>query len=683
MTEQFTFNKRLVFETLAHYQDTFLALCELVNNSIQAEADRIELQVDYAPRDAVSVSDTNKIIVRDNGVGVSKGEFKTKILQVATKAKQGGRGIGRFAPLQIGSRLQIETVAFDQKEKAFFKSLLVLDTNEWRAECLDEISLKITYVPMKGKQDSYYEVTITDLYGAEVTANEKHKRIHKSLHEGNLGAALFAQYPERIFQGDVEFIVNGKVLKADDFVVGPIVKEHQEFTDLAGDKHPLDYTFIQVKAFGKHRAFLRVSNNILKSVAHTFEYHADIPEPNQWFVLVDSPHFDENADVFRNLNIYELDQSSEHLVDEIRNHIDSFFSQKYEQYKAFVQKLKADSSYPYRKQQASSETRSTVFNQLAYYLEEKHRLLAGKETIRELVYALMDRAMDTREFEFLLSEAIKLDDESLARFKSLMERADFDDVITFSAEVARKQQVLDFLHKLNYSETAKWVKERKELHKIVEKHLWLFGEQYNGTPKLFSDKSLENALKALRQQLFAYEPAAEDDNLLEIEDAATNDITDLFFFNENIVSDHTREIMVVELKAPRVRISEKELAQARRYAFHIETKGIFPKGHNYKIILIGAELSGLAKSQCTDEKNPFLFHKSKIINLEAWAVEWSDIVARNKQKLSFLGNALDTKDKDAKAMIETEFKGMNLNRLKSKLSTVAPKKHRGRRVVAT
>ena len=674
MKEQFTFNKRLLFETLADYQDTFLALCELLNNSIQAEANKVELQISYSSKDTVSVSDIEKLIVRDNGFGVSKSDFKTKILQVATQSKQGGRGIGRFAPLQMASRLHIETVAYDQTEKGFFKSELALDTSEWRADCLDKINITVTYSPLEGKHDSYYQVTITDFYGAEVTTKEKHKRIHKNLHEANIGAAIFAQYPEKLFQGEVQFIVNGKPLIANDYIAGPVETAQEKFTDLAGDTHPIDYTFIQVKAFGKHRAFLRVSNNSLKCVAHTFEYHADIPEPNQWFVLVDSPHFDAQVDVFRNLNIYELDPSAEHLVSEIQKHIDTFFSAKYEQYKSFVQKLKADAYYPYKKQQASSETRSVVFNQLAYYLEEKHRLLAGRETIRELVYALMDRAMDTREFEFLLSQAIKLDDESLAKFKSLMERADFEDVITFSEEVARKQQILDLLHKLNYSETAKWVKERKELHKIVEKHLWLFGEQYNGTPKLFSDKSLENALQALRNELFDYQSTAKDDNLIEIGDEAVNDITDLFFFNENIVSNQTREIMVVELKAPRVRISEKELAQARRYAFHIESKGVFPKGHIYKIILIGSELSGLAKSQCTDEKNPFLFHKSKSVNLEAWAIEWSDIIARNKQKLSFLGNVLGTKDKDATGMIETEFKDLNLSRLKSKLSTIQPKR---------
>jgi hypothetical protein len=135
------------------------------------------------------------------------------------------------------------------------------------------------------------------------------------------------------------------------------------------------------------------------------------------------------------------------------------------------------------------------------------------------------------------------------------------------------------------------------------------------------------------------------------------------------VDSQTREIMVVELKAPKVRISEKEMSQARRYALHIETKGAFPKGHFYKIILIGAELSPLAKSQCTDKKNPFLFHTSKNINLEIWAIEWSDIIAQNKQKLSFLGNALEVKDKDATKMIETEFKGVNLTSLKSKLTT--------------
>lgn len=431
----------------------------------------------------------------------------------------------------------------------------------------------------------------------------------------------------------------------------------------------MDYQFIQVKSFGKHRVSLRVANGSIHTIAHSFDYDFETSDPHQWFVLVDSSHFNETADTFRNLDIYQLEPSAEHLLATIKEHVDSFFAERYKRYQEFLKQLRADTFYPYRKHHASSETRSMVFNQLAFYLEEQHRLLTGKATIRELVYELLDKAMDNREFELLLSKAIKLDEDSLIRFKSLLEKADLEDVIAFSEEVCRKQQFLDLLHKLNYTEISKRVKERSELHKIIEKHLWVFSEQYNGTPRLFSDKNLEDNLKKLREKFFSYRLTEEDENIQEVEDEKVKHITDLFFFNESIVTDEEREILIVELKAPSVRISSKEINQATKYAIQIEEQGVFPKGHRYRIVLVGSTLNTVARAHCglIDPKQPYLFFRSKCYNIEAWAIEWSDLIARNRKRLSYLGNALNTKDKDASAMIESEFKDVNLTRLKSEL----------------
>lgn len=669
MDEQFTFNKRLLSEILAKYPDTFIAFSELLNNSIQAEADEIRIQIDYAPTDEVAISAIKKIVVRDNGVGVPKSQFGWKILEVGTKAKQGGKGIGRFAALQMAGRIQLETVAYDDPEKTFFKTSFLLDTKTWTSDSLDKVKVAVTHEPLVGKPETYYQVTIEDFYGEEIVREEKHRRVHKNFQEENLPNAIFAAYPEQIFEEKVTFIINSKPMAASDFVIGKVEERQEKFTALDGSQYALSYQFVQVKSVGSHRLFLRVSNNNLPTVGYAFDYRVEAPEPNQWFILVDSPFLDENADIFRGLVAFPIEPNAENLVTEIKKHVDDFFAVKYAEYRDFTRRLREDSSYPYKNRKPSSESRSAVFNQLAFFVEEKHRLLTDNSSIRELVYALMDRALDSHEFEYLLTEAIKLDDEALNRFKSVLDKADLSDVITFSEEVAKKQQFLDFLNKILYTEISKRVKERSELHKIVERHLWLFGEQFNATPKLFSDTNLQNSLRKLRDELFGYEPAETDENLEEVKDEAIKNITDLFFFNENILDDENREILIIELKAPKVRLSEKELGQARKYTFQIEKQGIFPKNLSYKVILIGTSISDGAKASCglIDPKKPYLFHKGKGVNVEAWAIHWSDLLSQNKRKLSYLGNVLHVKDKDAKEIIDSEFKDVNLTRLKSQL----------------
>ena len=96
--------------------------------------------------------------------------------------------------------------------------------------------------------------------------------------------------------------------------------------------------------------------------------------------------------------------------------------------------------------------------------------------------------------EYFLKKVLKLSEQSLEKFQSLLERTDLEDVVHFASVVADKTEFLEFLHELTYGEISKHLKERSQLHKIVEDELWLFGENYNGTPKLWSDKKIGNIL---------------------------------------------------------------------------------------------------------------------------------------------------------------------------------------------
>ena len=51
-------------------------------------------------------------------------------------------------------------------------------------------------------------------------------------------------------------------------------------------------------------------------------------------------------------------------------------------------------------------------------------------------------------------------------------------------------QELNFMEKITYSEIASHIQERKDLGKVLEKTLWIFGEQYKENTKLLSDINL-------------------------------------------------------------------------------------------------------------------------------------------------------------------------------------------------
>lgn len=184
---------------------------------------------------------------------------------------------------------------------------------------------------------------------------------------------------------------------------------------------------------------------------------------------------------------------------------------------------------------------------------------------------MIDKAISNGDIEDILKSIQLLDDEKISKFKDLLKKSDLDEVVEFSEKIAKKNQFLDFLYEIVYNEPAKYIKERSQLHKIIEKELWLFGEEYEQTPKLFSDKKLKNNLEELRNQYLKFTLSEEDKNTVEIQDKYLEGITDLFFFNEKRIGEQESEILIVELKSPRCRITQKKLTKLKNMLIKLKT----------------------------------------------------------------------------------------------------------------
>jgi hypothetical protein len=284
---------------------------------------------------------------------------------------------------------------------------------------------------------------------------------------------------------------------------------------------------------------------------------------------------------------------------------------------------------------------------------------------------LIDRTISNGELDKILHGILKLNGKMISKFSGLMERTDLEDIIEFSDKVAIKMEELEFLEKLTYSEISKTVKERKELHKILEKMLWIFGEEYNDSTRLLSDKGLENNLTRLRNEFLEYKPSKKDDNIAET-DKSIKSITDLFLYSEKILDLKRREVLIVELKAPKVKISPKELGQVMKYATEIEKSSQTPRDVKFKILLISSEINDDAAFQIKGENdNPYLYFRSKNNNIEVCVMKWADIIENLKRKLKYMSNILEIKDVDLQDKVQKDFEEIDFGRTNSSLRKVA------------
>lgn len=675
MKRKFTANSRLVNELFANYISTFTAFCELINNSIQAKSKNIRIEIDYTDECELHPLIIKGIKIKDDGIGVHVNEIEAKILDIGTANKEGGKGIGRFAAFQIGKSIEIESIGYNLKDKTFSRVKIPLAFENFGNNInVSEIDLETTEEILEGKNETYYQVSISDLYNSTVTDNEPKKKIIDKFLKDRIQDSIFERYPLKIFNKEVGFHINNKLINPKDFVIGQPLKKVIPFTDKKGTEHKILFDFMQIKKMEKIKVFLTIKNADIQTIANGFEFDASwlSPKVGGWFIYIGSDTL--SSDMYINVDLDGLDEDVRHYKDFVKNQLNEFFKDKNKEFDNFTERLKKDEFYPY-KEKSSSQSKVILFDKLAFIVEDKYNILNEKNRLREIVYPLIDRTISNGELDKILRSVLKLNSKMMTKFSDLLEKTDLENIIEFSDKVASKIEGIEFLEKLVYSEISKNVKERKELHKILEKMLWVFGEEYIDSTKLLSDKGLEKNLNKLREDILLYKPSKSDDNTSEIKERSIKSITDLFMYSEKILDYKSREVLVVELKAPKVKISPKELGQVMKYAREIEKFGAFSERINFKILLVSSEINSDAKfdieGRQKGQDNPYFYFKNEQGNIEVWVIKWSDLIENVKRKLRYMSNIINTKDINVQEKISRDFEKIEFGRTSSTLKKVA------------
>lgn len=676
MKRKFTTNSRLVNELFANYISTFTAFCELINNSIQAKSKNIWINIDYTPEEEIHPLIIKKITIKDDGKGVHINNVDKKLLDIGTANKEGGKGIGRFASFQIGKKVDIETVGYSSTDNNFSKIYIPLSFDSFgRNINVSEIDIATNEEILSGNNHStYYKVTISELYSSTITDNEPKKKIIDKFLKENISDAIFERYPLKIFNEEINFFINNKKINPKDYVLNKPIRKATTFIDTKGKKHKVLFNFMQIKNYEKIKVFLTTKNAGLNTISKGFEYDASwlSPKIGGWFIYITSPTI--SSDLYRNIDLDDLDEDWKKYRTLIKEQLNIFFKERNIEFDNFSEKLKRDDYYPY-KIKSSSRSKIILFDKLAYLVEDKYHILNENNQLREIIYPLIDRTISNGELSRILENILKLNKKMTSKFVQLLDKTDLENIIEFSDKVASKLEDIEFLEKLVYSEISKNVKERKELHKFLEKMLWVFGEEFNDTTRLLSDKNLQNNLSKLRQDCLIYKPSKSKDNVNTEIKKNVKSITDLFMYHERILDYKKREVLIVELKAPKVKISPKEIAQVMKYARQIEKLSSLSDKINYKVLLISSDINSDAQFEIDgrkkDEDNPYLFFRNENKNIEVWIMKWVDLIENVKRKLKYMSAILETKDIDVQEKAKRDFKDIEFGKVKSRLKKVA------------
>ncbi len=250
-----------------------------------------------------------------------------------------------------------------------------------------------------------------------------------------------------------------------------------------------------------------------------------------------------------------------------------------------------------------------------------------KKAFIELLNAMLEMGADDKLLE-IVAKVAKMTPEERNEFASILHYANIASISKTIGMIKDRFKTVAQLKELVFNKDLK-ANERDHLQKLVEKHFWLFGEQYSLVTAEEPDFE-----EALRRYLYILE---ERDEKVKIDSPDKNKEMDVFCCRKDINTD-TVDNIVVELKHPLKNLSSKELEQVKLYMRTILKEDRFNAPNIFwTFYLIGNGFSedGAIQGEFENNKNhgerSLVFKgKNHRVFVKTWSEIFSDFECRHK-----------------------------------------------------
>jgi hypothetical protein len=273
-----------------------------------------------------------------------------------------------------------------------------------------------------------------------------------------------------------------------------------------------------------------------------------------------------------------------------------------------IEEWKEEKTYPWQSEPetAAEEATRDVFDVVALVASDV--VNASNQPGRRLSLRLLREALesDPGSLHHVLQEVLDLPQDRLDELSDLLGRTPLTALIATSKEIANRLEFLRGLEALVMpGALAKTVKERSQLHKILAEETWVFGEEYALTA---NDESLTTVLKRHINILGRAEIV--EDEVLDAE--GKRRIVDLMLARSVEQNTNRREHLVVELKAPSVKVGDDEASQIRKYAAAVAKDPRFNTADvKWDFVVVSTDVTGSPEiERRSDDRAPGLLMDS-------------------------------------------------------------------------
>lgn len=610
-------------QKLAHENDPVRAVIELVWNSLDANAHRVDVVLHRSQTDVVVGVEVN-----DDGHGMAPEEISTAFRFVGNSWKRtalrsrdeerplhGKFGQGRLRAFALGTKVTWDTVGDSTDGKRLRSIVTARSGDRNHVEVSDAVET---------------DADTGTKFAAE--GKESIDPLDKDAAAERLGTTLA---PYLIAHDSVEVAYDGqRILPAENIARDtelPVEWEHDGTV-----RHAKLRVIEWKKPAGREIHLCDASSVVVDTLDSApgpdFSYSvyllwAEMPEHQGQWPLAKM----ESTPTVLGTALAALDQVLADYLDARRD----------ERRREQVQVWKSNNVYPYHGEPESveEEVERAAFDVIATSVG---RHIPKDKRKQRLTLGLLKDSLQQRpgDVTALLDEYVGLNADERDQLDQLLRTTGLSRVIQASTDVTNRLAFLAALEHMVFDpEKNKLVGERDHLHKILERELWVFGEQYNF---MVSERGLTAALDRHRELLGMDRTDKVPVKRLD----GTVGRLDLLL--SAAATDHDRNRhLVVELKAPRVVVGDTELRQIKSYAKAVAMDPRFSSSTtHWDFWLVTGEFDDDVRQEANQvgRERGVVFEPqlpdAPGATVRVWVRDWGQIINAAKHRLDYFQKSL-------------------------------------------
>lgn len=607
------------------------AIAEYIWNGFDAKASVVKLKTVKNKLDAII-----EIIVEDNGDGIPHEELKDKFVpfldsekiidpntERTTSTMHGKNGVGRLTFFKFSSKAEWHTVYKKKNENS--KYSITIESDDLKR-----------YIPTTTeKTDEQTGTIVTFSNVREISLDELLEYLRKE----------FGWFLELNKNNKYSLTINGKELD-----YSKIIFDSQSISLCHPEtKTTFDINYLRwgVKPNKEYSRYYCINSNgyevfkkttTLNNKGDSF-YHS---------VFIKSSFFDsfiyrkEDNDQMEIFHASKMDDEFKFLMEEVDNFLRNkrrpFLKEytdtlilDYETNKVFPECNTSNTWERLRKEELESVVRELYQVEPAIF---SNLSLKQKKTFVRLLDLVMDAGEKENLFH-ILSEVTELDTLEREQLAKIFRVSRLSRIIETLRLINDRYKAIDELKKLVFSKKLK-ANEPAHIQKFIEKHYWIFGEQYHLVTA--AEPKFE---EALRRYLYFLEGKKTP---VEITHPDKNREMDIFMVRQKANNDIIDNI-VIELKNPNIKLGKNEYDQVYAYMNVVLKQPEFNASNmSWVFYLVGKDFdtSGFVESQFENAKNHG--EKSLAFKTERYKIyvkKWSEIFTEFELNHKFLSDKLE------------------------------------------